>query len=202
MVVRISEALVLVVAPMCVGLAMVAPDFVPLVLGEQWRTMIVPLQVLSAYAAVTILLVVPNQVLLVTGQERFGTRYAFAQLVVMPIAFVLGSRWGIVGLALAWPIVHPFLALVLIRKVLSELNLPWMEFVRQVLWPAGSACTLMAVGVWATRLAMPHRPTYATLSGEIVLGAAIYAASLYVLHRRRLLDTLGVVRSLRAKPEA
>ncbi|HEU4630936.1 MAG TPA: lipopolysaccharide biosynthesis protein [Gemmatimonadaceae bacterium] len=199
---RVNEALLIVVGPMCVGIAVVAPDFVPLVLGEQWRSMILPLQVLSAYAAVTVLLTVPSQTLLVTGHERFGTRYAFAQLLVMPVAFLIGARWGIGGLALAWPLVHPVLAAVLLRKVLSELRIPWAVFIRDVVWPGGSSCALMALGVWAARRAVPHRPTYGVLACEVALGAAIYVGSLLLLHGRQVREAVDAIRSLRTGPAA
>lgn len=199
-VVRVSEALMLLVAPLCVGLAAVAPVFVPLVLGQQWTEMIVPLQVLGLYAAVTILLVIPNQTLLVTGQEAFGTRYSIAQLVVMPVAFLVGSRWGTAGIALAWPIVHPFLAIILLRKVFRTIELPPRVFFREAVWPALSACAVMWLAVALARRALiPGEGDLAGLALIIAIGGITYLLVLFLAHRSRLKQAIQAVRSLRSR---
>jgi teichuronic acid exporter len=195
---RVSEAVLLVICPLCVGLALVAPEFVPLILGNQWTSMVAPLQVLAVYAGLSVLLVLPSQILLVTGHERFGTRYAIGQLMVMPLAFVIGSRWGIAGIALAWPLVHPFVASFLLRKVLHALELPFRVFFRAVLWPPISSAVVMAVAVWGVRrLADDGFPPIALLATEILAGAAAYGGALLILHRSRMRESWESLRGLR-----
>lgn len=197
-IVRISEMIMLIVAPMCVGLAAVAPIFVPLVLGAQWVEMVGPLQVLALYASITILLVVPNQTLLVIGQEKFGTRYSVAQLAVMPLAFFIGSRWGIKGIALAWPIVHPFLALVLLRRVFGAIGLRAVEFTKEAVWPALMACSVMWLGVVGARNLLQEKLGGILLLTILVsLGILIYVSVLGIAHRDRLLRIKSAVQNLR-----
>lgn len=197
-IVRISETLMLLVSPVCFGIAAIAPVFVPLVMGSHWGEAIVPLQILSIYSAITVLLVVPNQTLLVTGQETFGTRYSIAQLLVMPAAFLVGSSWGAVGIALAWPLVHPFLAVLMLRRVLSSIGLSIKVFLRQVVWPSLSACSVMWIVV--DRL---HHGLQSTLSGWFLLivliisGALIYLLMLYLVHREAATRLLSSLKSLR-----
>ncbi|HEX3869825.1 MAG TPA: lipopolysaccharide biosynthesis protein, partial [Pirellulales bacterium] len=74
---RIIEVLSLTVLPLMIGMALVAHDFVPVVLGNQWKAMIFPLQILSAYAAVGVVVPLLAQVLNVTGHSAYAMRHNF-----------------------------------------------------------------------------------------------------------------------------
>jgi len=199
----ITEGIALVTFPLFAGLALVAPDFVPIVLGPQWRTMVVPLQLLATYACFRAVLPLLSQVLVLTGHERFAARNMMLAAVVLPIAFFVASRWGITGIALAWMLVHPLIAYRVCTRAFATLKVSFREFVAGPLWPALSACLLMATGVTALRLIWPHQwPAGVRLAAEVALGAAVYLVSLAVLHRDRLRAIRSLGATLRAAEEA
>src|SRR6059036_3011709 len=89
----ITEGIALITFPISLGLALVARDFVLAVLGAKWEPAIAPLRLLAA-------------------------------AVVMPISFYVGGqRWGTVGLAIAWVLVDPLLAIPLYHRVFSKIEL-------------------------------------------------------------------------------
>lgn len=202
---RISESLSLTVLPLMIGLALVAHDFVPLVLGAKWAGVIFPLQVLSAYAGLTVSLPLFGQVLNVTGHEAFGMRHNFLQIAVMPALFAAGAYFdGVNGIALAWLVGHPFLAARLARYTLRTMDLKPSSYFRGALAPSLACCALMAVAVLLTRLlwATPA-PTTTRLVAEIVAGAATYLAAMTLLFRERVAGIRAfaqqLVRSRRAQ---
>jgi O-antigen/teichoic acid export membrane protein len=197
-VIRITEAMSLTVLPLMVGLALVAHDFVPLVLGAQWNGMIFPLQVLSTYAAVNVVLPLFGQVLNVTGHEVFAMRHNFLQIAVMPCLFAIGAYVdGVDGIALAWIVGHPILAMRLVRYTLRTIDLRPVDYVQQAVAPAVVSCALMAVAVVAVRFLWPSsEPGVGRLSAEIAIGAVTYVGSLLLLYRARIAGIRAFIQQL------
>jgi len=186
-VIRISEALALTVLPLMVGLALVAGDFVRLVLGAKWEAMIIPLRILSAYATVGVIMPLFGQVLNVTGGERFAMMNNFLQLLIMPVMFLIGGYyWGVNGIAIAWVVGHPFLALRLARYTLRRIDLPLSQYARESLAPSIAGCLLMAVAVVSLQAVWPGGPSVSRFASEIVAGALIYCGAMLLFYRERL----------------
>ncbi len=104
-----TEGLSIITFPICIGMALTAGDFVALVLGDQWMGAVAALQVLSVYGAFQSVSPLPHRVLVAIGETRFNMRLSIATLVVLPLVFIAGSRWGLVGVAAGWmvvPLVH------------------------------------------------------------------------------------------------
>lgn len=199
-VIGITEALSVATFPLFVGLALVAPEFVPLILGTQWHSMIVPLQLLSLYACFRAILPLLSQVLVIHGHERFAARNMMAAAVALPITFVIASRWGLTGIALGWIIVHPLIAYRLCDKAFDCIGITFHNFFVKALWPALSGCGVMAVAVLALH-AVWHDSSAARwlLPAEIAVGAVAYIATLIILHRGRADELRRIVLALRSR---
>ncbi len=198
----ITEGLALITFPASVGLALVAPDFVRLVLGAKWQGAIVPLQLLAlstGFRAVTPLL---PQVLNVVGESRLSMRYGVLWALVLPAGFyVLGRQWGTVGLALVWVSVFPLLAIPAYRHVLQAIELSWRAFLL-ALWPATRASFLMGTSVVAVRLAVgEHGALGLRFGAQVTAGAGVYAVTCLMLHRERLASFARALRTVRAAPQ-
>lgn len=198
---RITEGLALITFPASLGMALVAPDFVLLALGEKWQGAIVPLQLLAVstgFRAVTPLF---SQVLSAVGQSRLTMRYGVVATLVLPTGFyVLGKQWGTVGLALIWVCVFPLLAVPAYRRVLQAIDLSGRAYLL-ALWPATSASFLMGASVLAVRLAVgEHGAPGLRFGSQVVAGAGVYALTCMMLHRERIASFFRMLRTLRAAP--
>jgi PST family polysaccharide transporter len=192
-----TEAIALVTFPITWGLALVAPDLVPLALGDRWDAMIVPLQLLSFYAAFRSVLPLTSQLLVATGRTAVDARYALQSAIVMPTAFLVGSHWGVTGIALGWVLVHPFFGVRLVRRGLAQVDLPIGRYGR-ALWPALSSALVMAMVVGGIAFVVPSDwPPGLRVCVEVVAGAAAYCGALALLHRDRLRAFLGMAKTLR-----
>jgi O-antigen/teichoic acid export membrane protein len=196
---NITEAIALVTFPMTIGLALVSPLFVPLVLGEQWLMMVAPLQLIALYASVRAVSPLLVQVLIAVRETRFNMWNSVLAAIVLPIAFIIGSRWGTVGIALAWIIVHPLILLPLFFRVRRAIDVSWVSYGR-ALWPAVGASVIMAIAVLAIdRLVPAGVEGLSRLIMQIGAGAVGYVGTLLLLHRRRVKMLVDVVKSLRRK---
>jgi PST family polysaccharide transporter len=185
----ITESVAAIAFPVSVGLALVADQFVDVILGEQWQPAIVPLQLLALASVSRSLDPLLAQILVVTGHARENARSMAVAVVILPVAFVLVALagWGVAGVAAVWLVGHP--AIVISRQLRSVLRVTGASAgaYARALWPAASSTVLMAVAVIAVRaLTTDWTSTAAALSATIATGALAYAAALYGFHRARV----------------
>jgi len=199
----ITEGLALVTFPACIGLALVANDFVRSALGERWSTAILPLQLLAVLATVRSVQPLIPQVLFAIGESRLIMRNAMLTTLVLPVCFVLASRWGISGVAWAWLIVGPLMFSPLLLRTFRLIELPAKQYLLS-LWPATSGCLAMVCAVISVERAfLSGAPAYVSLIIKIVIGALSYAATLFTVHRTRVSVLRGMLRVLRERrPES
>jgi PST family polysaccharide transporter len=192
----ITEGLAVIAFPLTLGLALVAPELVPVVFGERWLFMIPPLQILAAYSMVRTITPTVSQVLNVTGDTRFLMYMNAFAAVVLPTAFFIGSEWGTTGIATAWVVAHPLVNYFPLNvRAFRRLKLPVRDYLR-ALWPAVSGCLLMAGAVSLVRAVVPMKSHHVLgLALEVLAGAAVYAASMLIFHRGRVTSFLHIWRN-------
>lgn len=183
----ISEVIALATFPATIGLALVARQAVPLVMGSRWIGMVAPLQVLGAYATFRALVALLPKVLTAIGEAKYVMRVELVGLFLMPIAFWIGSHWGLRGVAFGWVFAYPFIAGAHYWKTLKEIEMSVGDYLRS-LRPAldGSAAMILAVVVLQRTLPLTHF-RWLPLVVEIGGGAAAYVATVLSLHRGRVL---------------
>jgi PST family polysaccharide transporter len=199
---KLTEGLALLTFPVACGLALVAREFVLLVLGEKWSGVVVPLQILAAYATLRAITPLLAQILFVTGESRFVMKLTLVGSVVLPVGFLVGSRWGTAGIALAWILLHPFISVAAYRRVFRKIGLSFREYV-YCLWPAVSAGTMMIFIVLVIEHFAPdswHLGIRLVL--EILGGVGSYGLALRLLHRSRLQACLQLIQKARQSEPA
>ncbi len=182
----LTEGISLAVFPVAIGLGLVADDFVLTVLGEKWQDGILPLRLLACYACVRSVSPLFPPVLNALGRTRIEMWINLLALLLLPSAFIIGSSWGTVGIAAAWLVAHP---IIVGATATAALRLTGLSRTRYLgaLWPALSACAVMAAAVGAVRLTTPVGTSdSARLALQIGAGAATYACVLIAFHRERL----------------
>ena len=198
----LTEMIALVTFPATIGLSLVAHEFVPIVFGDKWDGMIGPLQVLSGYAAFRSIMALLPKVLTAVGKVRYVMLNELAALVLLPVAFYVGSHWGTVGIAWAWVVAYPFIVLPLYYKTFQTIGMKTGDYLR-VLRPALTGTIVMIPGVeWVRHSLLPAWPLPLRLSLEVAAGALIYVAVLWLFHRERLIAIIERVKNLLNKKTA
>jgi O-antigen/teichoic acid export membrane protein len=165
------------------------------VLGQKWTAAIVPLQILVLYASVRSLTPILAQALTVAGDTRYTMMRSVVAAVCMPIGFLVGSRWGIVGIASAWIVVHaPLVVAPLFRRATTRLGVSPTAYFAAIR-PAAVSSIIMAIvviaGGYALGGVLSDGPR---LTVKVVLGAATYAACLGGVFRARVMAVVSALR--------
>jgi teichuronic acid exporter len=194
------QGVALVIFPLAVGLALVAETLVLSVLGPDWAAAVGPLQLLALAFILRSLATLEPVVLLARRETHIDRNMMALFAVLAPIAFVLGARWGVTGVAAAWLLVMPVVSLPLqARYVWRRIDVSWADWLRAI-WPAASSAAVMAAVVLALEAADAIHPPLALLATQVVAGGAVYAAMLWVAHRPAADAALRLLR--RNRPSA
>lgn len=176
-----------------VGMALVADEFVPVILGPRWLEVIQPIQILALAAIVRTIDPLLPQLLFVSGEIRFQTIMMGVAALVLPAGFFIGSHWGLSSMALTWLVIFPLVSIPMYVRVFHRLQIPVAQFAK-ALWPASSACCLMAAAVLLAKAVLPvELPVWSRLAMEVLVGAATYGLTLITLFKERLLIFWRVV---------
>ncbi|HUN62519.1 MAG TPA: lipopolysaccharide biosynthesis protein [Candidatus Sulfotelmatobacter sp.] len=195
---NITGSVGLAIFPATIGIALVAPEFVPLILGSKWHAAIVPLQLLALHALIRTNAILLAPLLNVIGEEAMVMWNSIFGMFVLPISFYIGSRWETVGIAAVWVVVYPLVQIPLFSRVFRRIDLPRSEYLG-TLWPAISSCAVMSVAIAGLRLAAPETwPLSLRLTAEVLVGVIAYAVALVLFHRQRLQAMLQFVKAWRA----
>jgi teichuronic acid exporter len=183
---RLSEAVSFVTVPASIGIALVADYLVPVLLGPNWHGVIGPLRLLGIFVAVrSVATILPN-LLTAVGHVGFVMWATVGAAITMPIAFVIGSRWGTNGIAAAWVVAYPLIMMPMYYKALSITGLRVRDHISVVI-PALSASAIMAVVLIVTRsMLATGAHSLGRLALLVIIGMLSYGGALFALHRNRV----------------
>jgi PST family polysaccharide transporter len=198
----LTEALALITLPATLGLALTAREFVTLVLGKRWLGAIAPLELLAFYASFRSVSTLLGPVLTALRETRFVMWANLAAVVLLPGAFYVGSRWGTAGIAWAWIIAYPFVAVPLYARALRRIAMSVREYLGAVR-PALNGSIAMVVAVGALKWALPSAwPLYLRFGLEVLAGALAYVLVMVALHGDRLRAFVSLLRRVRSQKSA
>jgi O-antigen/teichoic acid export membrane protein len=184
--------------PAAAGLVVVAPVFVPAVLGEQWLAMIVPMQLFAAYAALRSFRSATVPLFRAVGHPEYDTYIRVVKLaLIVPFVYPAGQAFGVAGVAAVIlghaVIAAPLASYVALRSVEGRAR----TFARVLSYPlAGSL--LMAGVVYAARERIAGVPAVLELAVLILVGIAVYAGVMLLAERRfdvGIGQVVGIIRS-------
>lgn len=207
---RLARAYLLAVAgvslvglPVGVFLAVVAPEFVRVVLGAEWAAAAPPLAVLSLGLVFHLNQQVAGSIAAASGAVyRIAWRHTIFAVAVL-VGALIGLAWGLVGVAFGVLAALLFNYLLMGKLILTLTGMRWRDLLR-----AHASALLLTLVVGATALAVRWTATELRLPPLAVLAAcavaAVIATALAVrIAPRRLLGTHGIwwlERLLKAMP--
>ncbi|MGD9597425.1 MAG: lipopolysaccharide biosynthesis protein [Steroidobacteraceae bacterium] len=195
----LTELLSCLTLPVAFGMIVTADLVVALVLGPQWDAVVLPLRILSIYAAFYSCQALIGHVLLWTGRFRANMWCSILAALMLPAGFYFGSRWGLAGIAWTWVIVFPLAnlpAFVIAFRVIGINGWPWFG----AFAPSLVASLAMTVAVVMLRKALPETlPLPVEVIACVLTGALVYVAVMLLGFRARLYTLWNFLRVIRSK---
>ncbi len=191
--VKAVRLVMLVGLPFYFGLAAVARPFTDVLLGEKW-TEAAPIIRLLALAMPMVTL----QVLFAPATNALGRpgRAMTASVIgclVMPGAYLVGLRYGVTGLALAWLLAFPLVTVATAAISIPVLGLTWLDLGRAIR-PGLVAALLMAGLVVGADTIIPITTALPRLAMLVAIGIAAYAGLLKLLFPETVRELLALAR--------
>jgi O-antigen/teichoic acid export membrane protein len=185
----------LIMTPLSLGLLVIAPEMVPIVLGDKWIPMVATLQIFALMAFVRPLAGSTSPLFLGVGRPGLNLRVNLVLLAAMvPLVLLLLDR-GIEGVAVAVVasfVVAFFYAVYEVNRFLPG-TAPKMGL---AILPAVVAGCIMVVGVQLSKAPLAHlsggEHNLFTLGAMIAIGALLYIATAFLMQRTLILETIDL----------
>jgi O-antigen/teichoic acid export membrane protein len=188
-----TRAMSFVAFPALWGVSCTAPELVRVLLGTNWEAAALPMQLLALIMPVYMM--TPFMVTAAQGMGRadIALKQVLPASIVMPIAFLIGSQWGIVGLSLAWVVAFPFVFLGALLTFLPLIKLRIHDMLAAMARPALAALGMYIVVTLARETIAPETHIVIQLSVLVITGAMTYGALVVAINRqgcREIIDLL------------
>jgi O-antigen/teichoic acid export membrane protein len=146
---RVTRLLGTVTVPALAGLVVVAPDFVPVVLGAHWTAAVPVVQILAWVGIVQALQSLNVDILMARDRTRTIFRFSLVLCTAHLIAFSIGLQWGVVGVAVAYAISTTLVEPVQTVLAARALGVSSMVFVRSLatVFQAAAGMCVVVLGV-------------------------------------------------------
>ena len=196
-----ARMVMLVTAPLYVGLSLTAGPLVETVFGPKWIGMAPLLAGLALAMPAMALQIVCSPATNALGKPSIYLATNVCGAVIMPVCFLIGVRAGGPGLVAAWQVAAPLLLAVTLALTLPKIGVRLLDLA-QALLPALVGCAAMAVVVTALDGWIAPLPAPLRLVLLAAAGAATYGATLLLLWPAVVRQTWDMVARRRPAPTA
>ena len=184
----------MVCLPATVGLSVCAPMLVPAVLGDRWRPAITLVEVLALGGPALSFARLESSLYKALGRPSIGLAMSFGQLALVVPAYLIGSHWGVNGVAAA-VVISGYATLPVVFTVRAHLLEQRLRDQLTPLLPIAAATAAMAGAAGLARWALlDHTSNLLALAATVAAGAVTYGVAMMTLERSLLADALADLR--------
>lgn len=197
---RTVQSVLLVVAPIYIGLSLTAPEAILIVFGEKWVGMAPIVSGLALVMPLMAVQIICSPTCTATGREGIYLATSIAGAAIFATSFLIGVEYGAQGLVRAWWVAAPLLLIVTLALTLPQIHLSVWRLLLAAAPPA-LACLAMAAVVLGLRQALPDGiGPVATLGALAITGAATYSGILYLVWPEVVRRGIAMLRRSPADP--
>jgi teichuronic acid exporter len=186
--------------PAFFGIAATAPHIVDVMLGPKWAAATTPLTILAiAMALRPIGLLIPS-FLIGIGEIVASFNNTLFAAILYPVAFVIGSHWGLLGVCTAWLVAYPIQLLILMRRVAIVTRTPIWSLLAPLAAPLAGALFMYAVVRGFEAAPLDNLGPWSGLARLIAVGVAAYLVYAGLFMRPLLSEAVGLLRRQPVQP--
>lgn len=193
---RMQHYMLLILAPMGLGLAVVTPSLIHILFQNKWDPVIPVMQLLSIYMALGGINHWPGVVYKAAGRPDILNKLSFLKLVALvPVLWWSAVNYGIVGVAWGQVIVRGAGVLLDMWIVAQFIHVSVGSNLK-IIWPPFAASAIMAAVTRSVLLLDPAESSVTVLALAILVGAIVYVGAVWLLDRLALAEMLSLARNL------
>jgi len=186
---KVTRVIAFIAFPVFFGISSIASELVLLLIGEKWFLAIFPLQLLSLIVPLRTLSVALGPSITGMGRPEINAKNLAVACIIMPLAFIIGAKWGLKGVSIAWITSYFLWFVFMLSQSLPVIGLTMRNFFRALLGPTFVAA-VMYFTVYMTRLGLNKLQmndvfTFAIL---IIVGVTVYSVGMLLFYREVCLE--------------
>lgn len=181
--------------PAMVGLTLVAPEFVYVLFGARWMDMVPILQVFGLIGALQSVSTTVGWLYQALDETRAMFRWGLVSSTLAIVAFVVGIRFGVLGVAVAYGVATLIATPVSVHLAGRKANVTSISFIR-ALAPAATTTTIMAGVVLLVGHATATLSQPATLIIDVSIGVTVYVTAAFLVMPRTIRTALKTARAV------
>lgn len=183
--------------PILLGMAVTAPELVPILLGEQWLDIIVPMQILCVTGLIRTISPLLTQALTFSGNAQVTAKYTTVCFFVIPGAVLFGVFLdGIEGVAWSSLLAYLILSLLLLILCKKYIQLSIINYLLQLYTPVIASIVMVMVVFFTKLLIQNHFNVLAVFVIEVLSGLLAYVLWLVYVQQSGLLKLKSVLQDL------
>ncbi|MDX3908447.1 MAG: lipopolysaccharide biosynthesis protein [Sphingobium sp.] len=190
---RAVRLILLVACPLYLGMAVVAEPLIEILFGCNWAGMAPLVSILAASMPCYALQVLFSPALNALGLPRKTASISAMGALIMPTSFLIGVKYGVTGLALAWAFGVPLLTLATIRIAGTAMGLRFGDLLRAIL-PSLLSALPMTLVVFTVAAALPPMSALFRLAILVAVGFATYVTILMIFSRATVIELTLLIR--------
>jgi len=172
-----ARLVMLVAAPLYVGLGLTAGPAVATLFGPKWLEMIPHVAGLALAMPFMALQIICSPATNAMSRPRIYVHTSIAGAIIMPVAFLIGVNWGAPGLVRGWQVATPLLLAYTLYQTLPVIGATWAALANAMV-PVLVATGAMAAAVLTAKMLTTGLPSPGALAVLVIAGALAYAATL------------------------
>jgi len=190
---NVAGSVALITFPMMLGLMALSEPFVLTFFGPQWVPVTLLLMILAPVGLIQSVGTTVGAIYQAKGRTDWMLRWGIGAGLLVMLAFVIGLRWGIVGVAIAYALVSVILTYPNFAIPFRLINLPVRDL-GAVLWRPFLSGLLMLAVVLALKGALPtDLPSGLALGILVLTGIVTYFSAGWMVDRNHMRQILGMV---------
>ena len=171
---RVTTTIALITFPLMTGLWVVTEHLVLALFGSQWASMIPIIKIFAVIGMVQSIVSLNGNLYRSQGRTDLQFKVGLVQSILTVAAFVIGLRWGTVGVAYAYGVYNLLATYPSISIATALVKLRFVTIIRNLLGISICAA-VMGVAVWLCGLWLPGNwPHWGYLLFQVPAGLIIY----------------------------
>ncbi len=198
--IRTLRTVLLVTAPLYIGLALTADAAILTIGGEKWAEMIPIIAGLAIAMPAFALQIVCSPATNAIGRPRIYVTTSAIGAVLFPLCFLFAISGGPMGLVHAWWIAAPTLLAATLALTLPAIQVRFGDLLKELL-PVILACGVMASIVYFAKMPIAGWPPIIRLIILAVVGATVYSLTLWFIWPEIVRETWAMLRQKKTAPD-
>lgn len=181
--------------PVFFGMSSTAEPLIACLLGEKWLPAAPLLQLLGLVMPFRLLSNVFPPLLWGVGSPAISASNFLIAALLMPVAFYIGARWGVIGLAYAWLCMYPLVFLVTALRTCRKVGLGIVEYLLQMSRPVAAGMIMYATVYFMQGFAYGSVGDWLYLLQLVTVGVLAYGVAMLLIDGAGLRETVVLIRS-------